>query len=600
FGFSVPCAQESQDRSGQLREESITDNERQLTANINFCRQLIRERNYEGAAALLELLYESSPENVVIISLLVQCYNQLQHYEKSQAVITRHLDRYPGHFNFRLLLAEVFCRQGKRDEARQTYYRAAASLPPENDGGLEAVVQSMVMHELDDAAENLIDSLRLQLADSTRFAIQKGMILQRHKRYAEAAREYYLLLPDTSGTGSAAEKRIVALLDFIEAAGQAEQAMLGQPDLFDNSRALKILSAYYLKSGQLDRAFQFAVHQDSLEGFRGSTPLAYMKSSFERKLYGETVRMGDYLTARGGELSKSAEPHFIYAEALVELGRHGDAIRAYSSIHDTFSRNRERARALIGIGSVYLDRLSEYDTALVYFDSVKTYYTHDRIFLTAMMAIPFCHLRRGDLPAAAGEFEGLLQRRLDSEQQETVAYYLALIRLIDGQTDSAAAALNKLLVDFPRGFYVNDAVRLLVTIDEARQYPTVLRAYSDALLFEERRMPDSSSSRLNTIWQSGAGVLADLALYKLAVIGLAEGDSASAAGYLDSLLSQHPDSYYVPYALKTKADLLSADMGTLDEAKEILRRLLEDYPNYPFISEARKKLRRLEETSGSA
>jgi hypothetical protein len=72
------------------------------------------------------------------------------------------------------------------------------------------------------------------------------------------------------------------------------------------------------------------------------------------------------------------------------------------------------------------------------------------------------------------------------------------------------------------------------------------------------------------------------------------GDSTSALESIDRLDSAFVDSYYRPYGLKLKADMLAGKAETLDAAKAIYRQLLEQFPNYPFASDIRKRLKQFE------
>ena len=55
-----------------------------LDRRVVVARQLIRQRNYEGASALLEVVLEGDPGNRVVQSLLMTCYEQLKYYEKAE------------------------------------------------------------------------------------------------------------------------------------------------------------------------------------------------------------------------------------------------------------------------------------------------------------------------------------------------------------------------------------------------------------------------------------------------------------------------------------------------------------------------------------
>jgi len=86
-----------------------------------------------------------------------------------------------------------------------------------------------------------------------------------------------------------------------------------------------------------------------------------------------------------------------------------------------------------------------------------------------------------------------------------------------------------------------------------------------------------------------------LALIRLSQLELKLADTAAVLTQIDHLEREYPDSYSLPYGLKTKADILLQNEESIEEAKGIYRRLLEEYPNYPFISGVRKLLRELEE-----
>jgi hypothetical protein len=171
---------------------------------------------------------------------------------------------------------------------------------------------------------------------------------------------------------------------------------------------------------------------------------------------------------------------------------------------------------------------------------------------------------------------------------------LALLEFFEKKFDSTKTALRKLMVDHPRGFYVNDAVQLLMVLEEAAGASELLYDYSNALLFGQRRMPDSVEAKLLLIVHSWNKALADVALYKLTLLSIERADSAKAVEYVDQLAAEFPESYYLPYGLKTKADVFMTRADGVQEAKTIYHDLLERYPNYPFISEVREKMRQLE------
>ena len=561
---------------------------------IRLARKLMKQKSYEGASALLETLYEQDRENPVVVNLLFICYNRLGYLLKAEALSRRLVERNPENYVYRLRLAEILAKQARLEEAESAYVEAVSLIPHNNVPQLRALLRSMTGHGFESMALALIDTVRARLADSALFALDRGEIFERQNDYRQASQEFFAALEDSSRTASDAEKKLLALLDYPESSAEVEKSLLEQADMKVNVRAAKILSSFYLKAERFDRAFDFAVMQDSLEGRKGSSLLNFMRSSRERKLYHQLARMAEHILSRYDNHPIIGETYFLYGDALVQLGRFDDAIATYDTIFATFPRVQDKAEALYSIGDIYLNHLKDCPRALIFFDSVISHYNAGLGYLNAKLAVPYCYLRQGTLDEAGSAFEGLLTRRLDEDAKEAVEYNLALILFFEKQFDSSVVAFRKLLVDYPRGFYVNDALQLLLLLEEAKGAPKLLYDFSNTLLFEQMRMPDSTVAKLLLIVNNPNRALADVALYKLAVLSLSRTDSLAAIEFIEQLAEEFPESYYLPYGMKAKADIYLARPDGVEQARTIYRRLLEEYPNYPFISEVRKTMRQLE------
>ena len=561
---------------------------------IRLARKLMKQKSYEGASALLETLYEQDRENPVVVNLLFICYNRLGYLLKAEALSRRLVERNPENYVYRLRLAEILAKQARLEEAESAYREAVSLIPHNNVPQHRAILRSMTGHGFESMALALIDTARTRLADSALFALDRGEIFERQNDYRQASQEFFAALEDSGRTASDAEKKLLALLDYPESSAEVEKSLLEQADMKVNVRAAKILSSFYLKAERFDRAFDFAVMQDSLEGRKGSSLLNFMRSSRERKLYHQLARMAEHILSRYDNHPIIGETYFLYGDALVQLGRFDDAIATYDTIFATFPRVQDKAEALYCIGDIYLNHLNDCPRALIFFDSVISHYNAGLGYLNAKLAVPYCYLRQGTLDEAGNAFEGLLTRRLDEDAKEAVEYNLALIHFFEKQFDSSVVAFRKLLVDYPRGFYVNDALQLLLLLEEAKGAPKLLYDFSNALLFEQMRMPDSTAAKLLLIVNNPSRALADVALYKLAVLSLSRTDSLAAIEFIEQLAEEFPESYYLPYGMKAKADIYLARPDGVEQARTIYRRLLEEYPNYPFTSEVRKTMRQLE------
>jgi len=585
-----------------INKHPVQVNENDTNTKIMLCRQLIRQRRFIDAAALLETIYEQNPDNVVVINLLRKCYENLQLNEKAEQLISRYLKKHPDNFGYWLLYAETLADQAKFEQAGKAYDKAGALIDNNNIVRWQLIVQSMVTHNMDDKALSLIDNLRKKTADKILFALQRGSIFQKQKKYTDATLEFYSLLPDTTRLGNEAEKKLLAMLSFDDSAKEVEKTLLNQKHLLKNKRAVKILSTYYLQTAQYKKAFEFTIARDSLDGFKGNSLVAYMNNCAERKLYPQALSMGDYISRHYQNNPIMSEAHFIYAQVLQQMGRYVEAVAVYDTIFAGSIYQRDKATALYQIGKIYRDDLNQYDRALVYFDSIRYNFSNGLSYTNILKDIAYCYLKKGDLKKAQTQFQQLLNTHINDNIKEEVTYNIGLIFFLEKNIDSSKAVFNKLLVDFPRGFYVNDALSLMFIMDEAQGFSQILYDYSNTLLFEQRNMIDSAIAKLKLIANDKSQVLADIALFKLSKISLKQADTTQTLEYVDQLTTTFPQSYYLPYGLKEKADILlsTQKQDEIAKAKNIYKELLGKYPNYPFITEVRKKLRELEANQGSA
>lgn len=562
---------------------------------VNLARQLIRQNDYQGAAELLETVYEHQPDNYVVVNLLRRCYDQLAQYTKSEMLIRRLLESSPKDHVLNLFLAESLVKQDSLKQAKEVYQRAIELIASHDTTRYRATVRSMERNGFEEDALELISVARAKTSDTELMALDAGRILEELQRYPEAADEYFIALDDTSQSGIEAESRLLSLLSFPEASSEVEATLLKKIGNVPQAQAARLLSTHYLKAGQGKEAFEYAKLQDSLEDSKGKALLRFIRACQERRMYSEAASAAEWVLPIYGNQSIFEATYFIYANALTHLGKFENAIAVYDTIIARFPRIQDKAEAGYQIGVIYLNYLEDYQSALNIFDSVATQYKAGSGYMKSLLSAPHCLLRQGNLDAAFERFESLTKLSLNDNSMEAVHFNLGLIRFFKMEFDSSKTAFNKLLVDYPRGFYVNDALSLMLILDEAENAPDLLKLYSHSLLYDQRRLFDSSICVLKKLATATDKTLSDIALFKLSQLSLDKPDSSAAINYINQLSEQFPESYYLPYGLKLKADILLKNLDSLKAGKKIYRHLLKTYPNYPFASEVRKHLRKLEE-----
>jgi tetratricopeptide (TPR) repeat protein len=595
IGIQASFAQGVSPTKSTFELKKSTDTLFSLNRQLELARQLIQQRNYGSAADMLEILYEKSPQDQSVIGMLRYCYTQLKQYAKAELFVRKQIAQDPRNFGTWLDLAEVQADEGFSDSSRVSYHEARKLIPPGDTTRFQILLRSQISRNMNDDALGLIDTLRHQFRDSGLYALEKGLLLEHAKDYRGAIREYGpILTNDTTNEALEVERRLMSLLDFVDSSPEVEKGLQDEATRTHSSVIIRLLADHYIKINQFDKAFAYAVKRDSLYGFQGVSLVSFMRQCYDRRLYQQTVRMGEYVFAKFPSGSAFIDASMVYADALAHLGRTNDALARYSQVVAVSPRPEDKGEALLDMGLIYFDDLGDYKQALVYFDSVATKYQVGQAYVDACRMRPYCHLRMGDRAAARADFQRLKKQLVIQDITEEVSYELAVLDFYDKRYDSANVGFRKLIVDYPRGLYVNDALQILMVMDEAKGAPELLGEFGDALWFQECAQDDSSRARLDRLTREENSALADDALYRLVMLDLKLNDSTSASAAIERLTDSFPASYYVPFGLKEKADMLSVNATSLDEAKELYKRILERYPNYPFVAEIRKRLRQLE------
>ena len=590
--FSSLCAQEEQSPFSGKKVVELKQSDRDKVA---MARRLIASQRFQEAADLLETYYETDPDDRLVLNLLKTCYEQLRQYPKAEILLRRMIEKEPRSIGHRLSLAEVLVKLDNEPEALKAYDEVTAMVRGTDPTRLVVVLRSLIQSGLDDEALARIDEARISFGRANLFAVERGGILESRRQYRAAAMEYLpLLSPDSSIEAGRGEKRLMALLAFEESASEVEELLVASIDSTSGPRTIRLLSDHFLKAGRFDEAFAYVMRLDSLEGGSGLPLLGFMRRCEERRQWSKVVRIAEILLQQHPGSRFETETSFQNARALAELGRAEEAIGIYARLFERVDEPQTKADALYGQGVIHFEYLHDYDRALIYFDSVIDHYPRGRSYVYARKTVPMCHLHRGRLDAARRSLLRMSVMSLPEDIREEVDFHIVLIDFFSSQYDSAETALRKLMVDYPRGYYVNDALRLVLAIGEAAEARETLDDYSAALFLQYRGVTDSARTRYYAIADRESAVLGDLVLYKLIDLELERADSAAVIEVVDRLDREHPESYYRPLGLKIKADLLAGAAETMQQARELYRSLLEQYPEYPFAREVREKLRALE------
>lgn len=561
--------------------------------------QLLLMGQYDRAAVLLERELEQHPGEAAVISLLAGCYEGLGDYGRLLMLLNRQAAQQSPNFNLCVDLGQAYLRNGQTDSARYWFFEAARL----------AQKHVRILTRVTDAYQKLgqyplerefIDSLRVWHGDSTLLAEPMGDALAAQGDYAGATREYLVYMESDSAAAEVGENKIVALLQYPESADKV-MTVVGDAltRQLKNPRLANVYAQVLMEQGRFGEAYDLFRRRDSLLKSSGSDLLYFMQECRRRGRYDYIVTAGTCFMERYASSGLAVPARFVLVEGLIGLEKYAEAGRLLDSLIPS-TRTSDRAEALIRSGILCRDHLDRPDSAEALFRQVSRLLPGSRFDTDARLELADLFIQQRRFDSSIAIYDTLLARELPEDKAERAAFLRAQALLFTGACDQSAEALRNLIRRFPRGMYVNDAIQIGMILSEAlEEAPKQMDLFAQAEYFRYTGRVDSLEYYLTKICQIDIPGLAPVAYLRLGDIRRGQNRLPEAVTAADSLVSRYPDSYFAPFGLKLKADILWVNPQTKEEAAAIYRDLLERYGTYPFSAEIRDILRRSDQAGRS-
>ena len=555
--------------------------------------RMMRLGDYEGAAAVLETIFEKDPQNLEVKNLLATCYEQAKNYSKMLLFLKSRLATEPPGYPLYRSIGRAYVLMGFPDSAQSFFYAAAKSAPG-NDRAFNSIAE--IYHKFGHYRfeSEFIDSARVLAGNPTLMADQMGDALAAQRHFGAATLEYLTYMEQDTLAAKIATERLEAMMRFPES---ADTVMTILSDRIrtqkENQRLLNTYGRLLMDQDRFEEAFEFFKELDDLEGGQGSSIVYFIRECNRNEKYDYTISGGQFFLDTRPESSLRNSVHFAMADALIATGKYDNALALLETIVNDQRRPANRAEAMLKVGLLYKDYLGDFGRARENLSRVIKDFNLGMFDTQAHLGLADVAVKEGEFDSAISHYEIVQERDLPVELKEKIEFSLAEIYLFQENYKEATERYRQIISRYPRGFYVNDAIQYALIIGEALdEAPDHIDLFAEAEYFRYCDRSDSLEYYLTKICRVGIPSLAPISYLRLAQMYRIQARTEEALASVDSLVTLYPASYYYPYGLKIKADIyLESDNGR-DEAFVLYRELLEKFSTYPFAAEIREIIRR--------
>lgn len=269
------------------------------------------------------------------------------------------------------------------------------------------------------------------------------------------------------------------------------------------------------------------------------------------------------------------------AEALEMGGRWAEAVAAYEQLDGLRGNESNRAELWLKLAELYELRLGRRARAEEYYRMVERDFSEDPAGATASIALARYDIERKKYGDTRARLERVVQSFGDNEPlAATAAHYIALSYELEGRWESAAPAYAAVAHDYPTTLY---GLTALLHVSDRYLEMGETDVWESTL--------ERAAEHYERVSRDYAGTPAEIAARTyLADVRARQGRWEEAAEILLDAAERHPESQASPGMLLRAADMCEKEMGDRTKAREILERLVTEYPESAPAKEAEKRL----------
>ncbi|NIS24042.1 tetratricopeptide repeat protein, partial [candidate division KSB1 bacterium] len=522
----------------------MAQTQQQNNNRIRLAQNYERQGKYDAALRLYLNLFNQVHTNQLYYQGVKRNMLRLNMYDQLVAIIESQIRRTTDP-RYHADLGDVYYRKGNHDKASEIWQQLLETYST-NRSVYSYVANAMTRNRLYDEAIKVYKLGRQKLGRDDTFVFELANLYVLRLNFKAATLEYLGYLEKHPNQFGYIENRIANYTKEPEDALQVAELLKASLETTTREYLVrKLLADLYLRVeeyGKSLREFQVLERMDAPE--RGKTRSTGQELYFfaEKALQAGEFKFAqqayDLILDKYPSSPFKVRASYGLARAKQMQGFANEAIQAYEALIATAPQNPWSEDALFQIGEIYFADLFEVDKALDTFKSLVEKYPGGKKTLDTYFRIGDCLTAKGNFADARTWYEKPLDAgKTNWVVKDRALYKTAYLDFMRGEYDPALERLNRITEDMQKKTasdqnYVNDALELIILIEENKKKADALSAYAQAQQFRLQRKYSEAIDKLQGILKNfpSAGIV-DEALLDLGELENSRGNHAAAIDY---------------------------------------------------------------------
>lgn len=565
--------------------------------NDELAKEYFSKGEFDKALVAYEELYKTSPSNMMFLSRLIACHQELQQYDKAENLLSQRINQKNNQPSLLVELGYNFQLQGNKVKAEE-YYQKAIDATVENVNYSSGVAYAFEQKTLLEKALQVYE-LASQQSDRFNFDFQKARIYGQLGDIEKMIDSYLNYAGSSPTSMIVVQQHFTMFMNEDEAFGFSDalrKALLTRAQKTQDVMWNEFLSWFFVQQKQYDRAFvqEKAIFRRFPNSFDGLMNLVDL--TFEEENYELTKEILNFIleNSQDAEIQVFGQTYLMEIRIKTAQPKDYPVIKAaLEKLLEDFGKNvytvdlqilqarfmgfnldnpKEAQQILNGILKLPLNPFQQaeikmeladmflyeekYNQALIYYSQIENDLKNHEVGHQASLKVAKTSYYKGDFPWALKQLSVLKTSFSQLIANDALELYLLIN---DNQSDSLYTSLNK----FARAdFYLYKG--------------------KDQLALEqfEKILQEHKGEDIEAVTHLRIGKILER-----------QKDYLKALEHYDAIITRFSDGIYLDEALFFSAEIYNKHLGNPEKAKELYEKVIFNHQDSIYFIEARKQYR---------
>lgn len=565
--------------------------------NDELAKEYFSKGEFDKALVAYEELYKASPSNMMFLSRLVACHQELQQYDKAENLLSQRINQKNNQPSLLVELGYNFQLQGNKVKAEE-YYQKAIDATVENVNYSSGVAYAFEQKTLLEKALQVYE-LASQQSDRFNFDFQKARIYGQLGDIEKMIDSYLNYAGSSPTSMIVVQQHFTMFMNEDEVFGFSDalrKALLTRAQKTQDVMWNEFLSWFFVQQKQYDRAFvqEKAIFRRFPNSFDGLMNLVDL--TFEEENYELTKEILNFIleNSQDAEIQVFGQTYLMEIRIKTAQPKDYPVIKAaLEKLLEDFGKNvytvdlqilqarfmgfnldnpKEAQQILNGILKLPLNPFQQaeikmeladmflyeekYNQALIYYSQIENDLKNHEVGHQASLKVAKTSYYKGDFPWALKQLSVLKTSFSQLIANDALELYLLIN---DNQSDSLYTSLNK----FARAdFYLYKG--------------------KDQLALEqfEKILQEHKGEDIEAVTHLRVGKILER-----------QKDYLKALEHYDAIITRFSDGIYLDEALFFSAEIYNKYLGNPEKAKELYEKVIFNHQDSIYFIEARKQYR---------